>query len=1232
MNKKKTYQALSIFLGLIVAMAVFVYIKGFINTPNLEKITQEGIANFEIGDDPASESPEGRWQYERDMLKDPVTGNIPPGMRKREMDYTLNVLLNSSSNEPPGVASLGSESADGAENSSFQSYGPYNVGGRTRALALDVTDENIIIAGGISGGIWRSTNGGTTWAKTTSPRDFPPVSSILQDRRPGHTSDWYFGGGEFFGNSASAPSAFYFGDGIYKSTDGGLSWNVIPATEQGNNVDFVSFSVVNELAIDESNTAVAELYVAGPSRIFRTTDNFTRSTTVLGGANEGVNYTDVVVSPTGVVYAVIATSDDNGAGAEEGVFISLDGITWTSIDPPTGLPNTYNRAELALDPNDENTLYLVGGSQVGSTISDFLFRYNRTTSAWVNLSDNMGSSNDIGEGHHFQQGYNLYVSVHPSQGNTVFTGGTNLLRSTDGFQSATNRDQIGGYQPDNNPNSFGSYTGHHPDQHGAVYLPSDANVMITGTDGGLYRTDNNLQSASGANPVSWQSLNNGYQTTQFYAIDMLRNARGDMRIPGGMQDNGSWINYTNDAAGDWTQELRGDGAFAAITHNSLYLSGQEGQVRRYRLTASNEFDQLANIQPSGDLSEFLFINPFMVDPVHREKLFIAAKSRVYYTRDITTNPGIGEWQSITAEGLESETVSALAASIQPEGVLYFGTRNGSIYKVNDTRVEETAVAITGVDMPDGATVSSISVDPANANRVFLTFSNYNVVSIWMSENGGESWTSISGNMEENTNGTGAGPSIRWIELLPDVSDGNLYFVATSVGLFMTQNVDGDNTVWAAQSENLIGRNLTNMIKVRPVDGQVAVSTHGNGVFVGNYEVLNSPTINYSIIVPDEEMLLRGPTSSVSGAGFTYQWLKDGAIIADATAAEYTATDPGTYKLRLTDEIDNTVSESNELIFVLDGLAPIIETSSRLNPIERETSLTEVIFEITFNEPVSNVDATDFVAEGAVTGRVTNVNTITAGRVFHLTMSDLGGAGRLRLGVATDTDIQDAAENVFLGEIQTNQSYTVTDVSAPSVSITRLDPLEATTNRTEVSFRVRFSEVVANVDMSDFELSANSIASASITSVTEDGDAGIYRVEISGITEDGVIDLNLIANNEIEDLTGLPFSGEITMEETFTIENVLITSIDNGKGASQVKVFGNPSNGMFRVVLSDAYLGGFSMKVIDSNGKQLLTRSSDNYQSGTELTIDLRNQPDGVFLLNVSNGQRKDVVKLLKRSN
>ena len=108
--------------------------------------------------------------------------------------------------------------------------GPYNVGGRTRALAIDCTDENILIAGGASGGVWRSTDQGQSWNKMTRHFQLHNVTCIDQDTRPGKEHIWYHGSGELSGSSAGGGDAYFDGNGIYKSIDGGMSWDSIPIT------------------------------------------------------------------------------------------------------------------------------------------------------------------------------------------------------------------------------------------------------------------------------------------------------------------------------------------------------------------------------------------------------------------------------------------------------------------------------------------------------------------------------------------------------------------------------------------------------------------------------------------------------------------------------------------------------------------------------------------------------------------------------------------------------------------------------------------------------------------------------------------------------------------------------------------------------------------------------------------------------------------------------------------
>ncbi|MEN8120376.1 MAG: hypothetical protein ABFS35_08515, partial [Bacteroidota bacterium] len=164
----------------------------------------------EIKDDPIN-----RVIYENNRLIDPFTGRIPDNIREKELKFIDNQKLNGK--------------LKGAKATNWVHRGPFNVGGRTRALAIDVNNENIILAGGASGGMWRSTDGGSSWTKATGSSDLHSVTAIAQDPRSGKGNIWYYTTGELRGTAGDVGSS-YKGNGLFKSVDNGMSWTEITST------------------------------------------------------------------------------------------------------------------------------------------------------------------------------------------------------------------------------------------------------------------------------------------------------------------------------------------------------------------------------------------------------------------------------------------------------------------------------------------------------------------------------------------------------------------------------------------------------------------------------------------------------------------------------------------------------------------------------------------------------------------------------------------------------------------------------------------------------------------------------------------------------------------------------------------------------------------------------------------------------------------------------------------
>lgn len=753
------------------------------------------------------DDPRARFLQEFMMLRDPVTNEIPKNIFRLEREFakTLpkseNLFLNknSGSNETTALT--------------WTARGPNNVGGRTRALGIDKRTGSpsnaIILAGGVSGGIWRSTNGGSTWSSVTSPSQLHSVTCIVQDKRSEKEDFWYAGTGEAVGNSASGSSVSNFrGDGIFKSTDNGLTWSIISstATNEPESFDQV-FDYVHNIAIDTSNN----LYVAASNTIQRTTNGGASWTPVLAEISLNSFISDVQITPGGVVYAAISQWPGN---TNKGIWRSPDGITWTNIsNGVSGFPTTqFGRITIGIAPSDEDVVYFLMeySNTTPATNGHQLWKYNFISGdgsgsggSWENRGDNL--PDEIGESagndpFDTQGGYDMFVQVSPNDTDFVIAASTNLYRSTNGFASTLNYKRIGGYA---NPFNYTHYTNHHPDLHSGAFLPGSNIIYYSGSDGGVHKTGD-ITAAT----VSWTSLNTGYNTSQFYSISLALESGSDT-LMGGMQDNGTWLG-TSSGLSSWTNIASGDGAiaeFAPLADGKLYTSYQWGRVRRR--TRAGSF--IAEFTPSSALNQ-LFINPLVLDPNNSSLMYYAGGTTSTNTGIWRCNPKTAtssDWTSLSSTIVSSDQVSALGISTaNSTNVLYYGTKSGVVKRVDGAN-SGSSPTVTDISsgLPSSGYVNCIAVDPTNSNKAIVIFSNYNFQSLWYTTDGGSNWTNIEGNLSGAT-----GPSVRWATIFY-VSGTPHYFLGTSVGVYFT-NTLGGSTVWTQEAVGSIGNAVTVMLDWR----------------------------------------------------------------------------------------------------------------------------------------------------------------------------------------------------------------------------------------------------------------------------------------------------------------------------------------------------------------------------------------------------------------------------------
>ena len=771
----------------------------------------DGIA--QTGEEDASltlrDNPTGRAEFERMRRADPAIGRIPEGIRGKELAFAAGIPTREQvmSDGLKGGWGLLSASIDWRER------GPSNQGGRTRALGVDVTNEGVILAGGVSGGMWRSEDTGGTWTRVTDIGEMQSVTCLVQDPRPGSQHIWYYGTGEQRANSADLP-----GDGIFKSTDGGRSWKRLASTVRNTPQSRDQMlDYVHAIAVDPSNLNRDELYAACYGGIVRSTDGGESWEPVLGSLGNSASYTDVAVTSEGVVYATISS---NGRQVK-GIWRSEDGTDWTDITPP-GFPTTYGKLSIGIAPSNENRAYFFGHTSGAGKNDHSLWTYERKGTGegiWEDRSEGLPSSVET------YSSYCVVVRVKPDNEDVVFLGHVGIHRSTNGFRTTSATASLMG-------------TGQHADQHEFVFFPSDPDRMLSGHDGGVSITANNA-----ASPVRWESLNNGYATTQFYSVAIDPTTSGSLTIIGGTQDNGSWFLNDDEERTDWVKIFGADGGYSAISDGGegYYTSYQNGQIYRSRLRDDGSRIAWSRIDPEGG-EDYFFIHPFTLDPSATHIMYLPEGRNIWRNDNLLEIPLENRslktdvnWTLLSKTQVPPGFGSVSAVGVSRDNTshrLYYGTNVGRLYKLEGADTGDPKPTAVTDERMEGGYINSIAVNPENGDQVLLAVSNYGRQSLYYTADGGETWDVVGGNLEEFPDGKGNGPSVSWAAILP--INGQIFYLAgTSTGLYSTTLLNGEETFWVQEGASTIGNVVVDMIAVRPSDGFVAVGTHGRGVFSAN---------------------------------------------------------------------------------------------------------------------------------------------------------------------------------------------------------------------------------------------------------------------------------------------------------------------------------------------------------------------------------------------------------------
>ena len=662
------------------------------------------------------------------------------------------------------------------------SFFPNNWGmtsGRINAIAISPANSQLMLIGGATGGIWRSTDGGAHFAPVSDNQVDLAVQSIVF--APSNPQIVYAGMGDLGG---------YLGSGVLKSIDAGQTWTRVSNTT----LPFPGEAAKIEVDPTNPNRVYLAQYISRDIN-----SNGTFSSGFYLSTDGGVNWTrtlqglprDLVMHPTNpqILYLGVTRVDPSSLGLPAGIYRSTDsGNTWTNI-----FASPYNATSdvrVGVTAADTQRIYGYLGGTLGSSFDKRVVVSSDGGATWINRG---GTGLDSG-----QFGYNTYLAVDPTNANTVYAGTRDVYRSTNAGVTWVNLNNSfplsGGYTPEQ--------SNAHPDQHSFAFLPGNSNTFFIGNDGGLYRTTNGGS--------AFQSLNNSLSLTMFegYALHPTNAAISY----GGTQDNGTQRRLN--AAGQWSEFSTGDGGNCVIdplNPSTVFTTYVYGVVNRFQDNGQTFDTQVASNATFGEPANgprIAFYPPFTGNGVSSTLYFGTWRLFMSTNRGTSWSAPAG-MTDLTNGG--SDVLSAIGVARSNTNVIYTGSSFGRAMVSTDGGANWTDIT-TGLP---NRFITSITVDPSNAAIAYLTVSGYASGHVFKTINTGATWSDLSGDL----------PNIPVNTFLIDPHNANTFYVGTDIGVF--RSTIGGNS-WSSFNTGLPPV-IVHKLVTNP-SGVIQAATYGRGAY------------------------------------------------------------------------------------------------------------------------------------------------------------------------------------------------------------------------------------------------------------------------------------------------------------------------------------------------------------------------------------------------------------------
>ena len=847
-----------------------------------------------------------------------------------------------------------------AGGTSWQLEGPTNIGGRINTIAVHPSDHDIIYVGCASGGIFKTTDGGLNWSPIFDDQQFLPIGDIELD--PSNPDIVYAGTGD--PNVSGYP---FIGDGLYKSTDAGLTWTYIGLAET---------RIISKVRVHPLDPNL--LYVGAMGLTFEKDGNRGLYKSTDGGASW--NRILLISDSTGVSDLLIDELNTDriwAAGWDRlrnnsktivygpGAIIrrTLDGgSSWTTLGG--GLPTGY-QCRIGLDQEPGNPSHIVA-QFIGTDLeTQGVYESVNGGNSWLsfNVTDLNSSSAMGGFGWYFAK-----VRFNPFVPGQFWVCGVNLWRTNNAGALWTNMTASGGV---------------HADKHDLVFL--SANEALLATDGGLYRTIN-----GGASWTDAESIPN----TQFYHAQVNPHLANDYW--GGAQDNGT--SRGNGLSPDtWQRMFGGDGFHVEFNPDDdqiLYAETKNGDIW-YSLNGGLSFDWGSFSLPFSDRRNWDM--PFIISPHDASRIY-AGTYRLHRSDDVIPlfTPVSGDLTRGVLTDPRFHNLTTIRESPVTEGLLYTCSSDGRVNRSNDGGGLWTVVSTA---LPNRY-ITDLECSFQNSDVVFVTHSGYKdndfSALLHYSTNRGNTWTSIAGDLPAL--------AINDMEVYP--GNDSILFVANDGGVYFSTNL-GSN--WSRLGNGMPVVNVYD-IELDTRLGKLVAGTHGRSMMsleladvipsqlhpelsadlvlcsgesasleadgalfyewsptAGlscsdcqdpiasptttttytvsfrdglGHEETRSVTVTVEPLPPVPVITATGDVLSITGVGgAAYQWYQDGILISDANDPSYMPSEAGIYTVEVF-SVNGCSSVSAEFSWLPSGLEPtwISNWSVGPNPMRDEVQL------------------------------------------------------------------------------------------------------------------------------------------------------------------------------------------------------------------------------------------------------------------------------------------------------